>query len=200
MFIDSQELNKLIKDISEKIMLVTNNKVIFEEYIALPYYGNIILRFNINDKDYKIDDIDKYENIINELVNKDFLIDFMGNVYKKVGVDYSKLDSILEKFNLLYNEEEIVYSKYHSLIAKDAEELLIKCGLNPKLDVWEIQYEDEVNIFLLGNAYKEIKTLKLDKVYNVFEIDKNKCEGLLKATLFARKNNMSLGRLMLECK
>ena len=73
-----------------------------------------------------------------------------------------------------------------------------KCGFNPNMEVWEIQYENEINIFILGKEHRELKVIELEKKYNFFEIDKSNCEALMKATFFQKRNNVSLGRLMLK--
>lgn len=200
MLIESNELKTRIEEISNKVLSATNDKVRIAEYIYLPYYGNIILRFQIINENYTIDDVDKYETIINEIVGDEFLIDFMGTVYKKIGVDYSRLEDIINSFKSVYANEEIVHSRYYDVLNSDAREILEKCGFDTNIEVWEIQYEDEINIFILGKERKELKIVELEKKYNFYEIDKSNCEALIKATFFAKRNNSSLGRLMLEAK
>ena len=53
----------------------------YEEYIALPYYGQIILRFMLHEDTVTLDDLDRYENLLNSIVGDEFLTDFMGTVY-----------------------------------------------------------------------------------------------------------------------
>ena len=141
--------------------------------------------------------MDKYEVIMNKIVGNEFLVDFMGSVYKKIGVDYSRLDNIMNRFKDVYGNEEIIHSCYDDLLNAGTREILEKCGWDSDTEVWEIQYEDEINIFILGKEHKELKVVELEKKYNFYEIDKSKCEALMKATFFAKRNNVSLGRLML---
>ena len=123
MFIENNELKNRIEEISKKVLSATNDKVRFEEYIYLPYYGNIILRFELISENYTIEDVDKYEVIINGIVGNEFLIDFMGSVYKKIGVDYSKLEDIINRFKDVYLNEEIIHSRYYDLLNSDTGEM-----------------------------------------------------------------------------
>ena len=48
-----------IAKIVDEIVSLSDGKLHYEEYILLPYYGHIILRFDLNDDDIKIEDIDR---------------------------------------------------------------------------------------------------------------------------------------------
>ena len=49
----------------------------------MPYYGgNIILRFDLKKEKVTLDELDQYEALMYEIVKDDFLIDFMGDIYK----------------------------------------------------------------------------------------------------------------------
>ena len=197
MYIESKELLNTIADISCKVQAATGGMVEFEEYIALPFYGNIILRFNLVDKSCTIDQLDTYEHIINTIVGQDFLSNFMGSVYQRVGVDYTKQDKIFDCFITKYSNETIIESKYADLIKSDAKEILKLCGFDTDLNVWEIQYEDEVGVYILGQKSAKLKIVEFDKKYCFYEVDKDKCEALIKAAFYAKRKGVSLGRLML---
>ena len=61
MFINSEQLKNKIQLVVNEITLKSDGKIVFEEYISLPYYGSIILRFNLNHSDYTVADLDRYE-------------------------------------------------------------------------------------------------------------------------------------------
>lgn len=199
MYLESKELLNEIEKITKEIYDKTNGAVLFEEYIALPYYGNIILRFELNKEEYSINDLDKYETLMNEIVDNKFLIDFMGSVYKKVGLNIQELNQILPKCYEKYKNEEITKSIYENKIKQDVHYLLELGGLPKTLNVWEIQLEEEINILLLGDSFKESTTYYIkDKKVNVYEINKKECEGLMKAIMHAKKEHISLVRALLE--
>lgn len=64
MFITSEALKKRIAALSNEIYKISNGAVSFEEYIALPHYGRICLRFNLNLQIFNLDDLDNYERTI----------------------------------------------------------------------------------------------------------------------------------------
>lgn len=199
MYIDSDQLFDEIMDITNEIYKKTNGVVIFEEYISLPFYGNIILRFNLNKDEYTLNELDKYERIMNAIVQDQFLVDFMGSVYKKVGLNIQTLNQILPKCYEKYRTEEILKSYHQKKLIEDAQYLLELCGLSKDLDVWEIQNEDEIQLFILSDTYKTLGSFdKGDKIINVYEINKMNCEGLMKALVYSKNNNISLVRALLE--
>ena len=105
MYLQSTELLNEIKRITNQILEVTHGVVAFEEYIALPYYGNIILRFDLHKEEYTVEDLDTYEAIMYEIVKDRFLIDFMGSVYKKVGLLPQELNHILSMCYEKYKDD-----------------------------------------------------------------------------------------------
>lgn len=128
MFINSEQLINKIKLVSNEIALRSNGKITFEEYISLPYYGYIILRFNLNENCYSIADLDRYEAMMYDCVKDDFLIDFMGNVYRKIGIDYCKMDKLFSECLDCYRNEKLNPSSYAKLIENDAKHLLASCA------------------------------------------------------------------------
>jgi hypothetical protein len=147
-----------------------------------------------------LDELDSYEKLIYEVVGNDFLIDFMGDVYKKVGVDFSKLDDKLNKFSQRYKDEpSYEQASYASEIRKDAEYLLAKAGLDTDQSVWEIQVdEDELIVLIMGEEHKKIAEVEGKPNICVAEVPSTQCLGLYKATLYAKRNKISLARLLVE--
>ncbi|WP_071442368.1 hypothetical protein [Traorella massiliensis] len=93
----------------------------------MPYYGgNIILRFDLKKEKVTLDELDQYEALMYEIVKDDFLIDFMGDVYKKVGLDISHLDEYLIKCAHSYHEEKILSSPFCEKVKK-------RCGIFIKM-------------------------------------------------------------------
>ena len=198
MFTDSEIFNNHITKIKETLDKLTNHKIVFEEYIVAPYFGFIILRFNLNDDYVSLDDLDKYERQLYEIVGPDYLVDFMGSTYRKVGVDFSNFsDKLRRLFNVYKNENIEFNAPYKKDIQNDANELLIKVGLNTEEKVWEIQIEDdEINLLILGKENRLIKTIEDQTRINVQEAKEEECTGLVKAIFYAKRNKVSLGRLL----
>lgn len=75
--------------------------------------------------------------------------------------------------------------------------MLIKTGLNTEEKVWEIQIEeDEINLLILGKENRLIKTIEGQTRINVQEVKEEECTGLVKAVFYAKRNKVSLGRLL----
>ncbi|MBR3840597.1 MAG: hypothetical protein IKM20_05630 [Erysipelotrichales bacterium] len=199
MYSRSEELLNRIRLISDEILLKSFGNIIFEEYIIIPHYGNIILRFNINDSNYTLDDLDNYESMMNECVKDEFLVDFMGSVYKNVGLNHQELDTILTKCQVKYNDIVIPKSIHDNNIKEDARYLLSLCNLPIEQDVWEIQLEEEINLFILGNKTGMLGTYDSNEgTINVYELNRIQAEGLMKATIYAKLNNISLVKVLLN--
>jgi len=199
MFIDSKELLSRIKSITDEIFLKTNGIVVFEEYILVPYYGFIILRFNIKKDDFSLGDLDSYEAIMYECVKDEFLIDFMGSVYKKVGLNLHEIDQIFRRCLDIYCNEKIFTLSYAERIDIDAKFLLELCNLDKELDVWEIQVDEDILLFIMKDKFEKLGIYKSGGLtIHVFYIDKMQCEGLVKAIFYAKRNKISLVRVLLE--
>lgn len=200
MFIESKELLTKIEKITNLVKEKVSEKIEFVEYITLPFYGgNIILRFTINDENYTLEDIDEYEKKIRKIVKEDFLIDFLGEVYQRLGVDYDLIENRFIKFNEKYQNVVITKSSFYYLINNDVKSILRKCGLDFSLRVWKIQYEEEVSIYILGKTDLKLGEATIDKKkYNVYEVNEEKCEGLIKAMFYVKKNKTSLAKLLFE--
>ena len=199
MYLQSNELLNEIQIIINQISEATNGVVVFEEYIALPYYGNIILRFDLRKEDYTLEDLDAYEVVMYEIVKDRFLIDFMGSVYKKVGLQPQELQRILPLCYEKYKDELITKSTYTNKMQEDVNALLEICGLPFDKKVWEVQLEEEINLLLLEDAFKDLGEYSKDYVViHVYGVIQLECEGLIKATMYAKRNHISLVRALLE--
>lgn len=199
MFVMSNTLNTRIRELSAEIFESSNGTVSFEEYIALPHYGRICLRFNLNLTNYTIDDLDRYEQMIHEIVQDEFIIDFMGDVYRQVGVDYERFDATLERVAQQYQDEVVRDRGYAMEIREDARHLLKLCGLDESLEVWEIQLEEEILLLILGREQRTWGRYETDGMtIQVIETNKRLCEGLTKAVEYAERHGVSLVRTLLE--
>ena len=173
--------------------------LLYEEFIALPYFGQIILRFTINKEEYSLEDLDQYEIILNRIAGKDFLCDFMGDAYRKAGVDYSKLDQRMIQMNERFADEQMHQSSHSARIAADAALLLKAAGLPGDRRVWEIQVEDdEYTLLLMGKESKSIVSITDPIKLSVMEVNERICTGLIKGAFYCRRNHISLVRILLD--
>lgn len=199
MYILDESLLYDIKGIARRAAEATQNTVRFEEYIALPFFGQIILRFDLDAEEVTLDMLDSLESMLYDIVGDDYLIDFMGSVYNKVGVDHSGLAEKLEWLSVKLDDEPIIPSVHCAGVSKDAKFLLEKAGLAPDTPVWEIQVEDgELLLLILGEAESEVKEVSAEPKLFVGTAKKEPCIGLIKAAFYAKRNRISLARLLIE--
>lgn len=199
MYIDSENLKSRISEIAKEAYARSNHDVSFEEYIAIPCFGHIILRFMLNRDEYTLDDLDRYEDMLYQIVGDEFLIDFMGSVYRKAGVDYSDLGKRLVCLKSKYQNETIAPSIHSDGINADAMTLLKAAGLSADERVWEIQTEEDRFILLImGHESKKIAEIDGRFKLYVGEVIEDACVGLIKAAVFGKRNKVSLARLLLE--
>lgn len=200
MFLRSKLLCERIQEIAAKAAAISEGVLLFEEFIALPHYGSVILRFDLKKEQYSLDEVDRYENLLRSLVGEDFLIDFMGSVYRKLGIEPQKLPSILEELYDSYREEPIFPLAYAQEIREDAKGLLHFCGLGEDLPVWEIQPEEgEILLLLLAEENGEPHTVTKDgSCVHVMEVEQRSCRSLMGAAFYARRKNISLLRALLQ--
>jgi len=199
MYIYSEGLKKRIQEIAVQVKERTKGIVSYEEFIAIPYFGNIILRFTLETEQYDIDDLDHYEELIYDIVGDEFLVDFMGSVYRKVGVDFSNQEAQYAKMAEKYENERVISSIHAAGICEDAKTLLEKAGIDSSKDVWEIQVDDnELALMILGEKAKKIKEISDPINLYVGEVNQTSCTGLIKATFYAKRNHISVARILLE--
>lgn len=199
MYILSKELSERIAEISQEVEAQSDHILIYEEFIALPCYGQIMLRFTLNKEDYSLEDLDQYETMLNAIAGNDFLCDFMGDVYRKAGVDYSKLEQRLIQMNDQFADEPILSSSHSAEIVADAALLLKAAGLPANRRVWEIQLDDdEYTLLLMGKESRSIVSISDPMKLSVAEVDERSCTGLIKGAFYCRRNHISLVRVLLN--
>ena len=199
MYITSEKLKKRIEAVSREVSERFDRRILLEEYIGLPYFGQIILRFMLEGEGYTLEDLDRYERELYQIVGDEFLIDFMGSVYRKVGVDYSDLGKIFRAMEAEYGDEAVVPSIHAEGIREDAKELLKAAEMDPDQKVWEIQLEDGCYILLLlGKENREIAEIREPVRLFVQEVGETECTGVIKAAMRCKRLGVSLGRLMME--
>lgn len=198
MITNNKIFKEKIKEISLNVYNATNGLVEYEEFIAIPYFELIVLRFNLNKNTTTLEELDKYESIVYEIVGDEFLIDFMGSVYQRVGVDYSNFENKLKELNKQYQDEKCdIVCPFLKEINEDKEELLKLADLPLDIPVWEIQYdEDEIDLLLLGKESKTIKELTGENKIFIREVPMEACVGALKVAFYAKRKKISLGRLL----
>lgn len=199
MYITGKQLTNRIKEIADLVYEQSNHVLSFEEYIGIPFFGQIILRFVINKDEYTLEDLDRYETMLNEIVGDEFLVDFMGTVYKEVGVDFSTLEQRMREMAEQFRDEEITDSIHASGIREDAENLLKMAELDVNSPVWEIQLENnEIILLLMGKGNGFITTIDEPLELYVMETDGAADTGLIKGTIYCKKHNISLARVLLN--
>ncbi len=172
----------------------------FEEYIPLPHFGHTILRFNIDQETYTLDDLDAYEALMQDVVQDEFLVDFMGSAYQKVGLEPALFDEKFRKCHEKYKDVTVSAGADRARLQADAAELLRQCGLPARARVWEIQMEaEETLLLLLGEEERKIGSYAIDdKAVHVYEVEEKPCVGLLRACMAAKEQRISLVRALLE--
>ena len=198
MFLTSELLRERLVQLERKAKEATQGALWLEEYVAVPAYGQIMARFQTIEP-VTPEKVDQWERLLQELAENEFMIDFMGNIYRQLGIDYARLDEINERLRRQYFEEPILRGPYTVQIQADARELLLQCAMPEDAPVWEIQWEgNEYVLLLLGQEHRAIRTVESDPHIHVQEVNGSLCEGLMRAAFAAKRIGVSLGRLMLE--
>lgn len=198
MFLTSEWLWERLMQLERKAKEATQGALWLEEYVAVPAYGQIMARFQTIEP-VTPEKVDQWERLLQELAENEFMIDFMGNIYRQLGIDYARLDEINERLGRQYFEEPILRGPYTEQLQADARELLLQCAMPEDAPVWEIQWEDnEYVLLLLGQEHRAIRTVESDPHIHVQEVNGSLCEGLMRAAFAAKRMGVSLGRLMLE--
>ena len=199
MYITSEKLKSRIEEVEREVKDQFDRHILLEEYIGIPYFGQIILRFMLEGEDYTLEDLDRYERELYQIVGDEFLVDFMGSVYRKVGVDYSDLGETFRAMEAEYRDEAVVPSVHSEGIRADAKKLLKAAGMDPEQKVWEIQLEDGCFILLLlGKEKRKIAEIQEPVRLLVQETGETESTGLIKAAMRCKRLGVSLGRLMID--
>ena len=199
MYLLSSSLTKRIEEIVSEVSARSGGQIRFEEFIALPYFGQIVLRFTTDAEEITLAALDCWESVLNETTEDEFLADFMGDVYQKAGIDFSDLDARLVQIAEQYADEICAPSVHAEAIREDAALLLKTAGLAPDEKVWEIQTEEDKFLLLIMGA-EDLMPQPAEQMPPIFTgtVAEQKCTGLLKAALYARRNRISLGRVLAE--
>ena len=189
-------LERLIQSAARRVFEATGGAVGYEEHILLPHYGgNIMLRFRLDREETTKGELDSLERRLYELIPEGFLADFMGETYRKAGYAYGDLDAKLRNCALKYRDETIPVSPFYDEVTEECRKLLRACGLSEDAEVWEIQSGEEPALLLLGGRNEALMTAEFEgKPLKVLTAEKTACEGIMKATVYARKNGISLFR------
>ncbi len=199
MYCISKEFTEKIHTYTNQIEEKSNGVLVFEEYIPLPHFGNTVLRFNICKDTYTLEDLDAYEALMQDIVKDEFLVDFMGSVYQKVGFEPQMFEEKFIKCYHRYKHIPITPRDYQKLLEEDARSLLKICGFPPDVRVWEIQTDEEISLFILGKENRGIGTYRFEeKELHVYEVEETSCVGLMKAILYAKEQRISMVRVLLE--
>ncbi len=199
MYIDSEQLTKRIKKIAESAYIMSTHALVYEETVAIPCFGQIILRFDLNRETCTPDDLDRYERLLYMITGDEFMTDLMGSVYRKAGADYAALDRRLLEFNERFGNETLIPSAHADGIKADASALLSAAGLDTALPVWEIQTDNgEYTLLLLGKESRKLAALETPVKLTVAEADGRMCTGLFKAAVYCKRHGISLIRVLAD--
>ena len=199
MYINSEALKVRIDEIAREANERIDRPIHLEEYIAIPCFGQIILRFMLEGEDYTLEDLERYERELYQITGDEFLVDFMGSVYRKAGVDYADLDRKMLLLEQEYRDEPLLSSVHSEGIRADARELLRAAGMDPERKVWEIQLEDGAfTLLLMGTENRTIREMEEPVRLAVMETKEAACTGLMKAAMRSKRLGVSLGRLIME--
>lgn len=198
MYLSNDKLQKRINEIAAQAETRSDGMIRYAERIALPYYGAIILRFSFTSASFSLEELDRYEALLYDIVGDEFLIDFMGSVYQSAGVRYENWEQTLAAFADEYKDEAWKPTVHAVGIQSDAKALLQKAGLDPNLAVWEIQPEEHETLLLVMGEAENCLAQITDggKLIRVVEIPGKPCRGLFLAACYAKRNRVSLGRLL----
>lgn len=199
LYLENDSLLQRIYAIAEKVSVSSAGKIRYEEMIALPFFGQIILRFDYLGPTISISQLDRDESWLREVAGEDFLVDFMGSVYSAAGADLSGIDKKLPVLAERYAGEKWPDPPHAPFLREDGRTLLQEAGLDPSLPVWEIQ-TDGNEILLLSIGQETRPAIEVPGVpgLSVGIVSGAACTGLYRAALFAHKNHISLVRTLIE--
>ena len=202
MFIKRPELLERIKAVSDDIYEKSGGLLVFEEYVAAPLFGFIILRFELMREECTLEELDGYERLMQEAAGDEFQVDLMGSVYNKAGVSLQMLRSGFARSYEAYSGESIVPSKYAEMINEDAAELLQLFSLPQDSPVWEIQINEELDVLVFADERSEpLHYESGDLAVNLFTLsptDRMEGEGLVRALFYAKRNGISLASAVMR--
>lgn len=202
MFIKSPELLERIKAVSDDIYEKSGGLLVFEEYVAAPLFGFIILRFELMSEECTLEELDGYERLMQEAAGDEFQVNLMGSVYNKAGVSLQAMQARFAQCREVYEGENIAPSVYAEMIRADASALLKLFSLPEDLPVWEIQADDEFDVLVFGDERGEARRYESDGLaVNLFTLspaDRTECEGLVRALFYAKRKGISLASAVMR--
>ena len=202
MFIKSPELLERIQKVSDDINKRSGGLIVFEEYIAVPIFGFVTLRFELLSEEVTLAELDYYERLMQEAAGDEFQVDFMGSVYKRAGVSLQAMQARFARCREAYGGEALAVSPYADRTRADAAALLKLFSLPVDSPVWEIQVNDELDMLVFGNERSEPRRYESDGLaVNLFTIspaDRIESEGLVLALFYAKRNGISLASAVMR--
>lgn len=199
MYLYGEAIQSRIHEVAAAATAFTKGRIRFEELVALPYFGTIILRFDLAEETISLNDLDRWEAMLYDLVGDEFLVDFMGSVYQRAGVRYDSFEQILSRLSVKCQNEPWGVTVHAEGIRKDARELLTIVGLDPELPVWEIQPNaDDIRLLIMGEEERSLAQTEGERRIEAEEVRKERCTGLFLAACRAKRIRVSLARLLLE--
>ena len=94
---NNKQFLKRLEEIKCRISNDTNGLIEYEEFIVIPHFEFIILRFILNKETITIDELDKYETYLYQIVGDDLFVTNIKRLQK--GIDNHTANSILIKLN-----------------------------------------------------------------------------------------------------
>lgn len=202
MFIKSPELLERIQKVSDDINKRSGGLIVFEEYIAVPIFGFVTLRFELLSEEVTLAELDGFEKLMQEAAGDEFQVDFMGSVYKKAGVSLQAMQARFARCREVYEGESIAPSVYAEMIIADAAALLKLFSMPDDTPVWEIQVDDELDVLVFGNERKEPMRYEADgfavNLFTLSPADRIDSEGLVRALFYAKRNGISLASAVMR--
>lgn len=201
MYIQSPELLQKIAFIAAAAAKKTGSQVSFREYAALPHYGgSIMLRFGLNTETCSAEALSRIEQVLYSLCGDEFLIDFTGDVYQKIGFDPAASAEKLHELFVRHQDEPITDSVHKAAVLEDAHALQKLAGVSRFARVWEIQPGSPTLMMILGrqNALFKKTALPDGTPLVVLEVMEEECDGLMKAAFCAKRLRTSIAGMLLR--
>lgn len=202
MFIKSNELLERIKAVSGEINKRSGGLIVFEEYIAVPVFGFVTLRFDLLSEEVTLAELDGYEKLMQEAAGDEFQVDLMGSVYKGAGVSLQAMQARFARCFEAYEGETIAPSPYADRIRADAAALLKLFSLPEDSPVWEIQVNDELDVLVFADKRSEPRRYGSDglsaNLFTLSPADRIESEGLVRALFYAKRNGISLASAVMR--
>ena len=206
----SSALTGEILKVANEVSRTLKGKVSLVEYVTLPEVGqHVILRFELQDKSFSLDEIDAIENMLDRLVGENFWAVIVGEAYRKVAPEFplDKLPARLEIFSKIVANIPlpVASTPFASKIKEDAQIIRETTTLSPDDWVWEVEVpfnkEENLPIIRIVSAKPQDKVVVTigDQEFTVeFLPPGDSYKALVKAYPMARKSGMALLRYIFD--